>query len=627
MYEALKREKKHPAWLRERILKLLLENEEEAFFSKELALIREDAPVNPSLEELVYPEIPYDSASRIFRKFNFVSLSARLEELSKSAPAEKGIEARVLDETQKDEAEKMRQIFIFIDDGQLFLGDEKNIFVAGGEKDFLQKFFAGRDEIVAHDAKAVFKFLGFSFPVSFDLRIAGWLLNPERRSFDLKDLIHEELPSGAHLHEAMFRLERKLRARLEKEELARIFFEFELPLTPVLFLMERRGILIDTRQLTALEDRAGKDLSALERDIWKLAGEEFDIGSPKQLSRILFNVLGLSPKGIKKTSTKNISTQFSELLKLKRLHPIVDHIIRYREYSKLLSTYVSVLPALAGPDGRLHTTLNQTGTATGRLSSQDPNLQNIPARTKLGQEIRRAFISAPGYELVSFDYSQIELRVVAAFSNDTKLVKAFRDREDIHIRTAAEIFNVDKESVTPEMRRRAKTINFGILYGMGSRSLAEAIGVSNEEADAYLREYLTDFPGIEDYRHRLAEEARKTGYVKTLFGRRRYFQNLRSTFAYVRSEAERMAINAPIQGTGADLIKRAAIEISHKLENDNVRMLLQVHDELLFEIKSDMIPEIAPKIRAVMERVPELSVPVVVDVKRGPNWQDMNMVQ
>ncbi len=628
MYEALKREKKHPGWLRERILALLLENEEEALFSKELALIRLDAPVGPSLEELAYPAIPYESAARVFRKFHFASLLSRLDELTENKEEKKEIEAEDFKKSDWNEIDKISRLFLFMAEGKLFLGHEKNMLVVGAEqvssqRKQLEEFFAGRREIIVHDAKAIFRFLGFSFPVSFDLSLAAWLLNPERRLFELQDLLHEELSTGAELPDAGFQLEKKLRTRIEKENLAKIIFEFELPLTPVLFMMERRGILIDTEKLKVLEIRVGKDLAVLERDIWKQAGEKFDIGSPKQLARILFEVLGLSPKGIKKTSTKNISTQFSELVKLRDLHPIIESIIRYREYSKLSSTYVSVLPGLADARGRLHTTYNQTGAATGRLSSLNPNLQNIPIRTELGREIRQAFMAEKGYELVSFDYSQLELRIAAAFSNDPKLVDAFKKGEDVHIRTAAEIFNVAKESVTPEMRRRAKTINFGILYGMGSRSLAQAMKVSHEEADKYLRDYLANFPGIEDYRRNLIEEARKTGYVKTLFGRRRYFQNLRSTFVYVRSEAERMAINAPIQGTEADLIKRAMIGIAKEFKNEDVRMLLQVHDELLFEMKKNLIPTVVPNIKAIMEKVPELSVPIVVDVKRGSNWQDM----
>ncbi|MBI2052723.1 MAG: DNA polymerase I, partial [Candidatus Ryanbacteria bacterium] len=365
------------------------------------------------------------------------------------------------------------------------------------------------------------------------------------------------------------------------------------------------------------------ELKSLEKKIWKLAGEEFDIASPKQLGRMLFEVLKLSPKGIRKTSTKSFSTQFSELVKLRDLHPMIDPLIRYREVAKLSSTYISVLPRLVHPrDRRIHTTFHQTGTATGRLSSSDPNLQNIPIRTELGREIRRTFVAAAGYELVSFDYSQLELRIAAAFSGDVKMLAAFRKGDDIHARTAAEIFNVNAQGVTPEMRRRAKTINFGILYGMGARALAAGLGVSYEEAEGYQREYLRDFPGIEEYRRRVIADGRKNGYVGTLFGRKRYLPNLNSRFTFIAGEAERMAMNAPIQGTEADLIKRAMIQISRMGKKDNVRMLLQVHDELLFEIKKDAASDAARAIKRIMEEVPELDVPIVVDVKRGPNWQD-----
>ncbi|MBI4121352.1 MAG: DNA polymerase I [Candidatus Ryanbacteria bacterium] len=603
MYARLKAEKKTPAFLKERIKKLLFENEDEALFSKELATVRRDAPVNPALADLAYEGIPTESVAAAFRKFHFPSLLARLD-----TPKPKESEARL--ELRDLESSK---IGLFLEGGHAVAYDGKHEYA-------VERLDALKDkkDIVAHDAKTIFHLLGL-LTVGFDTKIAAWVLDPDRRALELKDL-------GANI----FAVETKLRRDLARQKLWDIYEKFELPLMPILFEMERVGILLDTKALADLEYQMARELEKLAEEIYASAGERFDINSPKQLSRILFDVLKLSTKGIRKTSTRAVSTQFSELTKLRGAHPVVDMVIRHREIAKLLSTYVGALPKLVGKDGRVHTTYIQTGTATGRISSQNPNLQNIPIKSELGKSVRRAFVADIGYELVSFDYSQLELRIAAELSKDETLTRAFRNGEDIHARTAAKMFNKPIDAVSPEERRRAKTINFGILYGMGSRALAESLHISGEEAARYLDEYFSEFPAVAEFRDHTIEAGRKNGFVETFFGRKRFLPNLRSSFEYVRKEAERQAQNAPIQGTASDLIKRAMIDIFGELQlgpqESGVRMLLQVHDELVFEIKKNQVAEAASRIRDIMERVPEFSVPIVVDVKSGPNWQDMKPI-
>ncbi|MSR76094.1 MAG: DNA polymerase I [Candidatus Ryanbacteria bacterium] len=623
MYIKLKKEKKSPAFLKDRIKKLLIEGEEDALFSKELATIRRDAPVEADLGSMAFASIPIEEVSKIFRKFHFPSLISRLQDAG--APPKKEEEKPIVVHKELDDSVEAgaRAALFFGEDG-LILGVDANTYsVPQAQRAVLLALLGDSKEVIVHDAHALMTFLGASFPVSFDTKLGAWILNPDERGLSLGDLLEGKPLTIAEV----VRLADTLKKKIEKEDLAPIYFDFELPLVAILFEMEEAGITLDTAVLAKLSKEAEHEEHVLEADIWKAAGEEFDINSPKQLSVILFEKLGLSTKGIRKTSTKAVSTQFSELIKLRELHPIIDMLIRYREISKLLSTYITALPKLIGSDGRVHTTFNETGAATGRLSSSNPNLQNIPIKSELGRSIRRAFVAPKGYELLAFDYSQLELRIAAQLSGDKKLTHAFQTSEDIHTRTASEIFHVATGEVTSEMRRRAKTVNFGILYGMGARSLAETGHMTVAEAEAALDNYLQEFPGIEEYRERTIHEGREKGYVKTFFGRKRFLPNLRSSFEYIRKESERMAVNAPVQGTAADIVKRAMIDIAHELklsrDNHDVRMLLQVHDELVFEIKKEKIAETVSTIKAIMERVPEFSVPIIAEVKRGANWQEM----
>lgn len=394
--------------------------------------------------------------------------------------------------------------------------------------------------------------------------------------------------------------------------------------------MERRGILIDATALASVGQDIDRMLERCQKKTYALAGEEFNILSPQQLSRVLFERLALPTRGMRKTPGGVISTQASELAKIRDAHPIIPFVEEYRELSKLKSTYVDALPQLIDPkDGRLHTTYHQLGAETGRLSSENPNLQNIPMRTELGRRIRAAFIAPKGYKLLSADYSQIELRVAAVLSGDETLLAAFRRGDDIHAITASEMFGIPLGTVDADTRRKAKVINFGVLYGMGVQGLAEAAGISRAEAKEYIERYFKTFPGIAKYVEETKRKARELGYVESLFGRRRYISGLDSRDVRMRMAAERAAINAPMQSTAtADIIKMAMVALYQKLPifDSKIHLLLQVHDELVFEVRDDIINDVALPIKTIMESVVEFPIPLVVDVKVGDSWEDMRRV-
>ena len=418
------------------------------------------------------------------------------------------------------------------------------------------------------------------------------------------------------------RLARRLLPRLEDEGMAALFSEVETPLVPVLVEMERTGIRIDPAVLAGLSDEFGGKLHRLEEEIHALAGEPFNIASPKQLQHILFDKLELPP--VKKTKT-GPSTDQSVLERLADKHPLPEKILAYRGFAKLRSTYVDALSKLIRADtGRVHTSFNQSVAATGRLSSTNPNLQNIPIRTEEGRRIRTAFVPAPGWTLLSADYSQIELRLLAHISRDPVLTEAFRTGQDVHARTAAEIFDTDMDAVTSEQRREAKTINFGIIYGMGAQRLARTLRIPFKTAQEYIAQYFARYQGIKAYMDEVVASAREYGYVTTLRGRRRYVPDLHSKSSQLLSAAERVAINTPIQGTAADIIKLAMLAIAARLRASGLRarMLLQVHDELLFEVPEDETDRVGALVRESMEQVMPLEVPLRVDVGSGHNWAE-----
>ena len=485
--------------------------------------------------------------------------------------------------------------------------------------------------------------------IFFDTMIASYLLNPSKTSHGLDSIALEYLNYKTMTYadvtgtgkkqicfnevdiatatrysgedaDIAFRLKQVLEPKLRENNLDNLFHDVEMKLMNVLADMEYAGVKIDAGLLRVMSGKLEKETAQITQDIYGLAGSEFNINSPKQLADILFVKLGLTP--VKKTKT-GYSTDVDVLEELAHVHPLPAEILKYRTLSKLKSTYVDALPQMINPStGRLHTSLNQTVTATGRLSSSEPNLQNIPIRTEIGREIRQAFIAEPGHSLLSADYSQIELRVLAHLSGDEGLIQTFVEDQDIHTRTASEVFGLPPEEISPEMRRKAKAVNFGIIYGISAFGLAQDIGVSNAEAKRYIDSYFARYPKVRDFITRTIEQAKTAGYVTTLLGRKRYIPELSSAAAPVRNFGERMAVNTPIQGTAADLIKLAMITI-HRIMKERsygARMILQVHDELIFEVQDNEIETMKQLVKKEMEGVLKLTVPIKVDMGVGKNW-------
>ncbi|MEA1872219.1 MAG: DNA polymerase I [Chloroflexota bacterium] len=418
-------------------------------------------------------------------------------------------------------------------------------------------------------------------------------------------------------------LKESLEAELRKQGLWQLFAEVEMALIPVLVTMERDGILLDTDLLREMSLGQGQELLRLEKEIYGGVGHQFNINSPQQLGRVLFGELRLPQSRRTKTG---YSTEASVMEALRGTHPIIELILKYRQLSKLKSTYVDALPALINhKTGRVHTNFNQTGTATGRLSSSDPNLQNIPIRGETGGKIRKAIIAPPGAYLLSADYSQIDLRVLAHLSQDPGLIAAFAHDEDIHATTASKLFGMPVDEVTPEMRRNAKTVNFGVVYGMSDYGLEQATNLNREEAAQFIARYFEKYPRVKEYLEATKEQARKLGYVQTVLGRRRFLPEINSSNRMVREAAERMAINAPVQGSSADIIKIAMINLHREMQKLNLKskMLLQIHDELLFEVPEEEVEEMKSLVSELMPGAVELCVPVKIDIKLGRNWGEM----
>jgi DNA polymerase-1 len=565
IYKALKKNKSEfeKAGIKERMVKLLEEHEEEAYFSKTLAEIRRDAPFEFSLPEKVWRE-SVDPAliEKLFVELDFRTLNERVKTL---------------------------------------LGNDK--------------------------AKEVVEDLNESKEDIEETAIALWVDNSEYTNPDREDILST---TGAT---TVAEAKKKILERLEANGLLEIYRDIELPLIPIIKMAEEKGVVIDKDYLKTLSKEYHKELEILEKKIWKHAGKEFNINSPKQLGEILFDTLNLSVKGLKKTEGGARSTRVSELEKLRGEHPIVEEIMAHREWQKLLSTYIDAIPPLVASDGRLHTHFLQAGTTTGRFSSINPNLQNIPIKSDAGRKIRRAFVADKGCVLLALDYSQIELRVAAILSEDKDLIKIFKDGDDVHAAVASRVFGVKEKDVTKEMRRQAKVINFGIIYGMGINALKENLGGTRVEAEEFYNQYFKKFPGVAEYLDGVKTEVSKLGYTSTLFGRRRYFPMIKSPIQYIRASAERMAVNAPIQGTAADIIKiaikRADEAIKENKLSDKVSLLLQVHDELIYEVKEGSEKEASKIIGDAMEGVLKdktknpHEVPILVNVSVGKNWGEM----
>ncbi len=641
LYEAVGKDKVDGA--SQSVLEKLKTGKDMAFFSKKLSILNLNVPINFSLKENEFEKINKENLIKVFRDLGFTRLIERLNPSGEQGalimpammpiPQDKGI---FLSYSLKDDG----------DLESLAIGENNNVSILENNFSNASKILSDKKiKKTCHDFKPLIKALrreGVDLNgLEFDSFIAAYILNPGERDYGIKKLSLKEFGQSfsgepaevlAAKINALRRLKPILKARLAVTETEDVFEKIEMPLIPILAKMEETGIKLNGQKLKKIDRRLEDKLKNLEKKIHKLAGERFNINSPQQLAEILFSKLKIpgALKGgrIRKTPGGALSTNAGELEKLRTEHKIIDEILSYRELAKLKSTYTDALPELADKNGRVHTTFNQAGTATGRLSSQDPNLQNIPAHGAWGDEIRAAFIAEKGFKFLSVDYSQIHLRIIAALANDKKMIEAFEKSLDIHKFTASEINNVPLNKVTPKMRFAAKELNFGIIYGMGSQSFAESAKISKEQAEKFIGEYLRDFSGIAKYIEILKNDARKNGFAVTFFGRRRYLPELDSPNYMLRSQAERIAVNMPIQGLEADIMKKAMIEINNWIQKENygedLRMLLQVHDELLFEVKENLIKKLAPKIMELMSGVIKLKVPIIAEAKFGDNWAELH---
>ena len=621
----------------------LLANKELAYLSKQLATIECNAPVPTDITQYsVNPDM--DKVRQVAEKYEFRALQGKIANWIFSDSANPGSAAapaaelplcrEIAYEAELAALEKqVRQLgaLFFLADyaGEKPVDAFRGAGVAvGGENchvavdtpawdGFLGLLADAALPKVTHDAKKVFNVChaqGIAFAgLQFDTMVAAYLINPTGSDYSLEQL------SAAVLPELFARQKTKL-AEIGATEL---WQTIELPLIETLSLMETQGIQLDRSALDAMDKEIAARIQELLGKIYELAGESFNVNSTKQLGVILFEKLGL-PVG-KKTKT-GYSTDVEVLEKLAGAHPVIDHLLEYRMLTKLKSTYLDGLRPLIRPEtGRVHTHFNQTVTATGRLSSSDPNLQNIPIRTELGRKIRSLFVPGQGYDLlVAADYSQIELRILAHLAGDQNMIRSFLSGEDIHTRTAAEVFGLPIDQVSAELRSRAKAVNFGIVYGISDYGLSQGIGVSRKEAAEYIAGYFARYPAVKDFIDTTIMEARMTGYVSTLFGRRRYLPDINSHNFNLRSFAERTAMNTPVQGTAADIIKKAMITVQRELTEKGLksRMLLQVHDELVLEVVAAELPVVAALLKEAMETAAQLSVPLSVDVKQGPNWAE-----
>ena len=635
LYSAL--EKGKAKKISPKLAEKLLANKDMAFFSKKLGTIVLTLPVNFDLEKGQWQKhIKRDVLEQKFKDFGFFSLLKRLPELfEESLPLPQKSDSKIPIHASAPQKLGKHIAVSLVEDGKLLITDTSDAVWTLNSFQELEPFLKKDTVIIGHDLKPWLKDLlnqGISIEQKlFDTQTAAYLLQPDGKNYDFERVYYLYLNRSpwldTHTRPAeILKLHQVLSEKMASEKITSVFEDIEMPLMPVLACMEHTGIAIDTQSIKKLLEASTKAVAELERKIFKLAGKEFNINSPAQLSEILYATLSLKAR-IRKTGGGALSTAASELEKIRDLHPIVPLILEYREIQKLKNTYIEPFPHLVDEQGRIHTTYLQTGAATGRLSSENPNLQNIPTRTKLGQQFRKAFISSKGFDLITFDYSQLELRLVAHLAKDQKMIETFRRGEDIHTRTAAEIFNVEPDKVTKEMRRQAKVLNFGIIYGMGPLSFSRTGGVSRDQAREFIDRYFKEFSGVAKYMETMKAHALKHGYVQTLFGRKRPLPDITSTEPQIQAQAERMAINQPVQGTEADLIKMAMIKVDDYVKTkdlrDEVRMLLQVHDELVFEIKSSASQQAVKEIVKIMSGVYKFDVPMTVDVKSGKNWSEV----
>ena len=620
------------ASIRPKLREKLTEGKDSAYLSYELATIIPEAPIEFEPKDALRKEYNKPELYALFQKLEFVRLIDRYGLRGAAAEAALPAKANVKSLPNADTlpGALSKCALYFASDGSLGIAWEEGV-CALTPMELQMSQLPKLDTLVLHDARATMHLLGEAGiaygSVAFDTALAAYDLNPSQSDYPVSKLattfLGKTVEDGdaAACAEAVWLLAEPLKAELEKQGETKLYAEIELPLCAVLYRMECRGIAIDRNQLVQFGKMLEERIADCENLIYGYSDGTFNIQSPKQLGTVLFEKLGL-PAG-KKTKT-GYSTNADVLEKLKDKHPIIPAIMDYRMLTKLKGTYADGLMKVIGPDGRIHTTFQNLVTATGRLSSTDPNLQNIPVRTDLGAEIRKMFVPGPGNVLVDADYSQIELRVLAHIADDKTMQRSFCDGMDIHTATASQVFGVPADQVTPLQRRHAKAVNFGIVYGISEFSLAEDIGVSRYEARDYIDSYLANYHGVRDYMKKVVEDARECGYTQTLYGRRRYIPELKSSNFNVRQGAERIALNTPIQGTAADLIKLAMIRVENALNAQfpEAKLLLQVHDELIVECPEAQAAEVAALVSREMQGVAQLKVPLTAEAKFGKSWYD-----
>lgn len=661
---------------KEKLRKLISENVDMVRLSQRLATIDTSVPLSIDMEEFGLREPDWPSLLSLFREFEFGSLMKLIPVESREISHETILSRERLKEivaSTKDEfafniestGDSLAGIALCTGKGHASYISVSHLPLSSSgvgvppqinKKDVLRVlspiFEDGGIAKVGHNLKyniIILRGEGISLTGRlYDTMIASYLINPNRPNHNLEEIALEYLskrkktlievlgkkgsfaelqiedvaPYASENVSLSLELKEILFNKLKGDNLEKIYFDIEMPLIYVLADMEEAGIKIDTEILNDISKELERELDGIQKRIYFLAGEEFNINSPKQLSKVLFHNLGFQPT--KKTKT-GFSTELSVLEELAESHELPREILNYRSLSKLKTTYVDVLPRLINPKtGRIHTSFNQAATATGRLSSSDPNLQNIPIRGEWGRRIREAFIAEEGNLLLSADYSQVELRILAHLSQDAGLIDAFRNDLDIHARTASELFGIPINKITPDMRRIAKTVNFGVIYGMSPFGLSETLSISRDEAKKYIEQYFDSHPEVKIYIEKALNEARDKGYVVTLFGRRRDIPGLKSQNSNIRQQGERLAINSPIQGTAADIIKIAMINIRRRFKDEGLkaRMILQVHDELLFELSAEELTIVKDIVKKEMEGVIKLSVSLKVDINYGKNWAE-----
>ena len=622
------------------VRKKLTEGRESAQLSFDLATIRTDAPIDFALESAVWDHDYQPELYDWFRRLNFTSLSEKwglqpadgVSAPSSALPAVDVADSAAL-RALEQAVTAAPYVAVLAPDGldTLTLCDGKACYALSWAQlgddynAFLRLLFSARVRKAGHNIKDLMRaLLDEGLPTDgfvFDTALAAYLLDATAGSYDLPRLaqtyLGEELPDV----QSVWALQPVLHEKMDAQAMLPLYTDVELPLCPVLARMEQAGFLVDRKALYDFGESLTSSIEQLQQSIWALAGEPFNIQSPKQLGSVLFERLML-PAG-KKTKT-GWSTNAAVLDKLRGKHPIIEQILDYRTLTKLKSTYADGLLKEISADGRIHTNFQMTVTATGRLSSTEPNLQNIPVRRELGAHIRRMFVASPGKVLVDADYSQIELRLLAHIANDETMIAAFRSGEDIHAVTASQVFGVPLDEVTPLQRSHAKAVNFGIVYGISAFSLAQDIGVFQSEAKAYMDSYFAKYHGVRDYMKRIVEQAKADGYVTTLFGRRRDLPELRSSNFNLRSFGERVALNMPIQGTAADIIKAAMVRVDARMRAEGLeaKLLLQVHDELIVECPAAEAETVRTILIEEMEHVVDYRVPLLVDAKIGASWAE-----